>query len=606
MRQSHLDGLNPQQRDAVICRADIVYVNAGPGTGKTHMLTSKLLDYILSSPTPQKIVALSYTNTAARQIGERFERKLRQESITREYSFFNGTIHSFCYRMMKSYSSDLFNYVILDDEELQELASDIREQFDGKAPVSSIIDCLKSKFDPAMPALFATVSKIKQDLKVVSVHDILTHFVDAVNNDNGFRRWISDKVTVMAVDEAQDLTLLNYTILDRLLSIVPRLKVFLVGDPRQNIFEFNGGSYKHLDGFLSRHPGHVMKSLTITYRCKKALTEYVNTFRFSDCDNLRLQSHSEETGTVLTRQYRDELTEARSVLEDICRKRSLSSCAVISNNLKYLETLTGLLRDRMIPYRVFGGRKLLKKHVRFLNHVLRIIDSENAYSIRKIAQYAGIDIMRDGKKRKSAFFDSDLGRLILDIRDVTKGRPFSDVMAQVIGRIMCDPSDSPTVKEDYRGLLDLSLQYETIQDYLLGFATDKERFSPFYMKDYEECLVPVGDDFLTLSTIHSAKGLEWDNVYVMGLCEGNFPNPFFCQGKSPEEQEEFYNAEWKKMYVAATRARESLFLSYSSTIRRKGYTFLKAPSRFIANQINNEDTRTNRHPLQQDGRWTVA
>ena len=68
----HLSGLNDQQRDAVLCRSDILYVSAGPGTGKTHMLTSKLLDYIVSSDTPQKIVALSYTNTAARQIGERF------------------------------------------------------------------------------------------------------------------------------------------------------------------------------------------------------------------------------------------------------------------------------------------------------------------------------------------------------------------------------------------------------------------------------------------------------------------------------------------------------------------------------------------------------
>ena len=72
----HLAGLNDQQRGAVLCRHDIVYVSAGPGTGKTHMLTSKLVDFIVSSDKPQKIVALSYTNTAARQLGERFEKKI--------------------------------------------------------------------------------------------------------------------------------------------------------------------------------------------------------------------------------------------------------------------------------------------------------------------------------------------------------------------------------------------------------------------------------------------------------------------------------------------------------------------------------------------------
>ena len=90
---------------------------------------------------------------------------------------------------------------------------------------------------------------------------------------------------------------------------------------------------------------------------------------------------------------------------------------------------------------------------------------------------------------------------------------------------------------------------------------------------------------MTISTIHSAKGLEWDHVYVMGLCEGNFPNPFFAQGLPPKQQEEFFNAEWKKMYVAATRARAFLHLSYPETITRKGFSFRKDPSRFIVSLL---------------------
>ena len=71
----------------------------------------------------------------------------------------------------------------------------------------------------------------------------------------------------------------------------------------------------------------------------------------------------------------------------------------------------------------------------------------------------------------------------------------------------------------------------------------------------------------------------------MGLCEGNFPNPYFCKEKTPEAQEEFFNAEWKKMYVASTRAKGKLYLTCSRSITRKGYTFSKAPSRFINKQI---------------------
>ena len=109
---------------------------------------------------------------------------------------------------------------------------------------------------------------------------------------------------------------------------------------------------------------------------------------------------------------------------------------------------------------------------------------------------------------------------------------------------------------------------------------------PFYRADYVEGPEPTDKGFLTISTIHSAKGLEWDNVFIMGLCEGNFPNPFFCKTLPPEEQEEFFNGEWKKMYVASTRAKSNLYLTYPSSIKRKGYSFHKDPSRFIKGRMS--------------------
>ena len=84
------DDLNPQQRDAVNCKSRIIYVNAGPGTGKTLLLTSKLVEYIQASNTPQKIVALSYTNTAANHIGEKFKEKADKAGIAKEYTFYYG------------------------------------------------------------------------------------------------------------------------------------------------------------------------------------------------------------------------------------------------------------------------------------------------------------------------------------------------------------------------------------------------------------------------------------------------------------------------------------------------------------------------------------
>ena len=575
----HLSGLNDQQRDAVLCRSDILYVSAGPGTGKTHMLTSKLLDYIVSSDDPQKIVSLSYTNTAARQIGERFEKKATQCGVPRNFSFYNGTIHSFCFKMMKSFG-DSFDYTILDDEELSELASDIVAQASQEIPQSAVMKCLRSDPKAVDSPLYQTVSQVKESLKVISIQDILSMFLRMLESDPDFCRWMSDQVTVMAVDEAQDLTELNYLILDRLIEIIPHLKVFLVGDPRQNIFEFNGGSYKNLYEFLSRHPGYELRTLTITYRCGQPISDFVNTFHFDDCENYQLQAVNPR-GQLLVWEAATEQDEAMRVTRCIQDSGNINSCAVLSNNLRYLQSLISNLQYESIPYRVFGGQKVLKKHIRFLNHVLRIIDTENAYSIRKIAQYAGIDIVRDGKKRKSAFFESSLGQIIQSIREESPFAPFSQTALRVIREIMQDPDDDEKITADYRTFLDIASQFGSVSDYLAAFATDRERFTSFYLADYEECPVSTENGFLTISTIHSAKGLEWDNVFIMGLCEGNFPNPYFCQNLTPFEQQEFFNNEWKKMYVAATRARKNLYLTYSRSLKRKGYSFHKAPSRFL-------------------------
>ena len=577
--QAHLSGLNDQQRDAVLCRSRIVYVNAGPGSGKTHMLTSKLVDFIVSSPSPQKIVALSYTNTAARQIGERFRKKA--SGLTSRYSFFNGTIHSFCYRMMRQFKDTAFDYTILDDEELTELASDIRSSLHSDVPQSLVMGCLKSDPSVSGSSLYKSVAELKKVLKVISIQDILTLFIEMLDSDPSFREWMSSQVTVMAIDEAQDLSELNYVILDKLLAIIPSLRLFLVGDPRQNIFEFNGGSYKHLDSFLKKHPDHETKTLTLTYRCCPPIVDFVNTFRFSDCSNHSLQP-VRVGGSISVMDAICEEDEAGRICKAVKECGNVSSCAVLSNNLRYLNPLISRLQTERVPYKVFGGMKILKRHIRFLNHILRIIDSENAYSIRKIAQYAGLDITVNGRRNKKKFFESELGQIILAIREETVGKqPFHDTAFRVISEIMMDPSDDEKVSADYDAFLDLSNEYSSVSDYLASFATDKERFSSFYNSDVEECPLSTEDGFLTISTIHSAKGLEWDTVFVVGLCEGNFPNPYFCKSLPPEGQKEFFNGEWKKMYVASTRARTRLCLTYSSNITRKGYTFRKDPSRFL-------------------------
>lgn len=579
------ESLNDEQKGIVLCDDKIIYVNAGPGTGKTRLLVHKLLRYIQISTSKEKIVALSYTNTAAGELGDRFREAIFKVKLEKGYDFYNGTIHSFCYRMIKSFyasKGEEFSDIIIDDEDIRNLAEEIHIQLEEKYTVNEIAECLKSRLRSNKPGLIEILTEIKQRYSIISIEDILHKFLEECMKDD-FREWISDKLTTLVIDEAQDLTKLNYDIFTQLKKIIPELKLFLVGDPRQNIFNFNGGSYEHLNAFLKTYPAHTKKPLTKTYRCPENITNYLNTFKFHDCDNQKLKSMCEETGQVLVSPYQSNETEAFRVIEKIKEIRDLKNTAVLCNSMLYLRDFIALLGECEMPYKVFGGKKYLREHVKLFNHIMRVLDSDNEYSIRVLDREFALNLKGySGKNIRERFYASNFGRRLKEIKEesVRLEQDFHTITSTIIDEVLALKSDTAEIIEDYRQLMELSNHYPSISDYLLSFAIDRETFLCFYSKDHVECQVPVKSDYLTVSTIHSAKGLEWNNVFILGLSEGCFPNPKYA-GDTKEKQDKFYSDESKKMYVAASRAKNNLFLSYSAMTP---WGTLQRPSRFILSQ----------------------
>lgn len=590
-----LDGLNDEQKDAVLCDAQIVYVSAGPGTGKTHLLINKLLHYISASTSPEKIVALSYTNTAAYELGEKFRRAAFQNGVARPYEFYNGTLHSFCFKMMKSYYARIgqeFNFIIIDDTDIAELAEEFRIQLNDKYNIEEIKACFKSRLRSKDPQLQQLISEMKNRYNIISIDDILTNFIGMLDKPE-FRNWFKEQISVLVIDEAQDLTELNYRIFDLLLQVNPSLKVFLVGDPRQNIFGFNGGSYVHLDKFLKGHTDIVLKNLTGTYRCPQPVCDYVNTFRFTDCENIPLRSVGGTTGTVQVHASEDTNGEALKVLDIIRSIDDLNSTAVLCQNLRYLQTFIEILGKNGVPYKVFGGHKLVKKHVKLFNHLLRIIDADNEFSMKRIDKEFKLQSdQKEGKNVRERFYNTPAGRVLKDIQEDIRQREarhedvaLADVASTLFDLFFRDVV--PSVKEDLQALLELMPQYGGIADYLFSFAVDRETFYRFIEKDYAECKVPVTNTCLTISTIHSAKGLEWKHVIVMGLTDtkvhsrgqshGNFPNMYFAP-KDITLKQTYVNDLLKAMFVAATRTKGDLHLTYAM---RNPWGYEVNPSRFL-------------------------
>ena len=583
-----LNGLNEQQKDAILCDSRIVFVNAGPGTGKTHLLVHELIHHVIKHPEQPKLVALSFTNTAASQLGEKFGNKAFKYLHDKDYVFFNGTIHSFCLRNLRKYhaiNNLPFNYMIIGDEDLFELAPDISALTRNELTIQEVMEHLGSGKIFWPESLTEAVAQLKSKYQLIGLGDILSLFLNQLNTDENFARWLMSSVDLIVIDEAQDLNEDNFKILDRMLELKPSLRLFLVGDPRQNIFEFNGGSYQHLEAFLGRHSGEIdTKVLSTSYRCPGEILSFANSFNFSDCENFPLTSSL--NGSISVKGLANGAAEADFVIGDIKTKGDISSCAVISSTIKGMATLIDKLNEQGIPYLVLGGKRRLKAHVRLTNNLLRIIQNNNEKSIRSVAKALNLDVKTQplGAPRhlspKELFYQTPFGRKLRTLAKeyATQEWPLSTLTAKIIEDfIPKELTSSPEASEDLRHLQAMLKGYSNIKEYLDAFSVYKERFLAFYEKEFKESVTPVVDSWVTLSTIHSAKGLEWEYVYIIGMYELNFPGVEKYKNKTLAKQEKYLNNKKKEMYVAVTRSKKVLTFTYPESVEGKE----QAPSRLI-------------------------
>lgn len=595
--QDELEGLTDEQKDIVVDKSQIIYVNAGPGTGKTFLLIRKIAQYINKSTSEEKIAAISYTNTAAKELRTKFYSTYSIGHFEKLYQFTSGTIHSFCFRSLAKYYTDVckesFKYIIIDDTELNELSEEIFAILEGKYTLDIIKQCIDKKNNIIVPKevvseITTVLEYIKKEYCIVTVDEILTLFIEHLK-DNQFAAWIKNEITIVMIDEAQDLDCKNYEILERLLENNPNLKLFLVGDPRQNIFKFRGGSYTHLNNFLRKHNGKVSrKNLSISFRNPQKVLEFTNTFTFSDCENVQLKSTKEQDSYLVVKPYMDTTREDDAIVNLIQKINDFKNTAILTKSVRNLDYIVKELNYLQIPFKVFGGNLTLQEHIRIIQHLLRIIDSENSYSIRYICNKFNISINKEKRdKWTDVFYNTQVGEILQSIRHKVNIELYnvSDCLKNLeflLETYILDYELKEEAIDNLNKLIKIADGYNTIEEFLLSFAIDKEKYYEFYKRDIDlTCEYPNEENYVTLSTIHSAKGLEWDYVIIPRMCDGFFPS-FKCNEGTLEQVKEKYNDELKKLFVAVTRTKKNLYLTYPT--KYKGYDKIK--SRFIKNIPN--------------------
>lgn len=615
--------LNDEQLQVVREGDGRALVLAGAGSGKTRTITYRVAWLLEHGVPSSNILLLTFTNKAAREMIHRIE------SLLGRYpdGLWAGTFHSVSNRLLRRYATYLgfqSNFSILDQEDAKELLDLIVKElkikpvgmrFPSAGVLKSIIsfqlnknctmeDALEIKHPKFLPLLndiervAAQYRVHKEKQNAMDFDDLLIKLLELLKKNPDVRESLASQFQFVLVDEFQDTNLIQAEIVNLLSSVHQNLLV--VGDDAQSIYSFRAAEIRNILGFPDQYQGTKTFRLTKNYRSTPQILALANKSIAKNVDQFPKELDavigSGELPHLVPAQ--NTFQEAQYIAEQILQIHEdgsdLREIAVLFRAAYHSQSLEFELMKRDIPYEYRGGLKFFERaHVKDAIAHLRIIyNTKDAMAwIRALKLHPGVGLVTANKIAQQAsqiesFKDTDAivvsgkkasagwaGFLRIH-RELVKARPF--------------PSDyirAFSASDEYQGYLENEYPnyHERLED-LEQFALFAEQY-----QDMGEFLEAVSltdeygavreqgndneEDRIVLSTIHQAKGLEWDSVFVMHLAEGMFPVDKVINEEGIEEERRLF-------YVAATRARRNLFLTYPITA---GFdrVELKQPSIFI-------------------------
>lgn len=624
--------LNPAQYEAVIHTEGPVLVIAGAGTGKTQTLVYRVARLVESGVNPASILLLTFTRKAAQEM-------LRRAAIlidSRCEKVSGGTFHSFANMILRKFAAKIgypSNFTILDQSDAEDVINILRtnlgfdkqrKRFPKKQTLYDLISLAINKQTtleeivrtqyPQFIEFIADIERLKMEYEnfkkknaLLDYDDLLLKLKFLLETDEDFRRYIHKTYKYIMVDEYQDTNKLQAEIV-KLLGGTSR-NIMVVGDDSQSIYSFRGANFKNIIDFPKDFPDAKIITIEENYRSTQAILNFTNQIIASMKEKypkiLYTKNDYGELPSIIAAQ--NTTLESKFVVDKILDLReegiSLKDIAVLFRSGYISYDLEIELNKAGIPYRKFGGIKFIETaHIKDLISFLRILNNpiDRISWFRILQLLPGIgpkkaksiteDIEATINKKKFDFnsfaIHKDLPEVVVRLFEVfneAKGKSLSP--SEKLNIIY--PFYEPILKEKYddfqKRLKDLEIflaiseKYRSLNSFLDDLALEPPTQSVIDIESPGS-----EDEFLTLSTIHSAKGLEWHSVFVIGVVEGFFPNT--RSSESFEDLEE----ERRLLYVACTRAKRNLFISYPLIMysRIDGVTYSKK-SRFIA-PINQE------------------
>ncbi|MDT8448231.1 MAG: ATP-dependent helicase [bacterium] len=638
--------LNSEQLAAVEHREGPLLVIAGAGSGKTRVIEYRVLNLIMNLVDPRSILLLTFTRRAAKEM---LQRAAKRDPRAAEVE--GGTFHAFGVKLLREFAASIGvneNFTVLDqsdaEEALHRCATDLKlyegeKRFPQKSTLQKIVSMATNKRKPVAEitqAEYPNFAECAQDIeklrdlyaqykleKSYFDYDDLLLYTRLLLNEEPIRVHLGEQYRYIMVDEFQDTNVLQGEIVKLLGST--HGNVMVVGDDAQSIYGFRGAYHQNILDFPQLFKGAKVIKLESNYRSSQQILDLGNSVlngmehKFSK----HLRSAEGRQGQQPSLSFfKDPSEEAVWVVDRIQEfyheGESLFEMAVLFRSSYLSFHLQTELAKRRIPFDVFGGKKFSDTaHVKDLlaylkivanpkdelawNRVLMLMPGVGPKTARKlmvdmlgratlVEMKAVFDVLPEKTKYKVGG-----QRLVKALAEAAqRGQNIEEMYIQLLEAylpLLEDQYDNwPQRKKDLEMLAQIAGRYESLEQLLTDFALEPpDREVSEVSGIYKE------EGRVTLSTIHSSKGLEWGNVFMIGMIEGIFPSAYALKNEEGLEEER------RLFYVAVTRAKDRLFLSLTHYGFSGGITQFNKPSRFLDQPgIEAFLDRPDQHPARRE------
>jgi DNA helicase-2/ATP-dependent DNA helicase PcrA len=626
-----LEGLNPEQRRAVETTEGPLLIQAGAGSGKTKTLTHRIAYLIASGKaTPYSILAVTFTNKAAKEMRERVAKLLGAEAENRSFMPYMGTFHSICVRLLRQDGEHVGiprSFVIFDEADRQAAVKQVSKQLmiDEKAfpprVLSGLISSAKNDMvspeeytsmaaSPAQQAAARVYPLYQQALREASAldfDDLINRTVSMLKTQALVREKWQQQFRYIMIDEYQDTNAAQYALVNLLTN--EQHNIAVVGDDWQSIYSWRGADFRNILKFESDFKDCTIIKLEQNYRSTKHILDAAHAVisKNAQRSDKRLWTDAGNGLPVQMLQVSNERAEGEAIIRRIRNgvdsgQRHYRDYAVLYRTNAQSRSIEENFVHYGVPYRVVGGVRFYdRKEIKDLLAYLRLIfqpddrvsferivnvptrgigakslqvfqawQSSHGLSLLSALQQAG-DCPDLTPKARKAF--SELGDCLVSLRRVSEEASVGGLIDSLLRRIdylhyLDDGSlQAETRQENVRELLSVAQEYQ--DEGLAGFLEEVALVSDLDSADFD-------GDAVTLMTLHAAKGLEFPVVFMSGMEESIFPHSRALYDQTEMEEER------RLCYVGMTRARQELYMIYAATRLLYGGLQHNPPSRFLS------------------------